>query len=180
MAWIDQPDHAAVIFTNRPSSPPDGFFDTPEAEFGRQVVGLDAVPIIGGGGVGWLATQQGLDLGQFLKPSGVHALAALAMVLMGDQAKALTAALGVQSGHSNPEFDRLQGAQVYVFEDSVKGLLSASEACKRLAGLGIQLDLTPLGISPPGPKRGRLEEYGAPVFDSLSEALSKVPGMPPG
>ncbi len=128
LAWLDHPDHKAVIFTNRPSAPPDGFFDTPEAELGRDVVGLDPVPILGGGGMGWLATQHGVDVGAYMKPSPVHALAALALLTTGDQVQSLRAAHDLASGTPHPAFDGLHGSQVFVFEDSVKGLESADIA----------------------------------------------------
>jgi phosphoglycolate phosphatase-like HAD superfamily hydrolase len=177
LAWLDDPDHKAVIFTNRPSAAPDGFFDTPEAELGREVVGLDSVPIIGGGGAGWLATQDGLDIGTYLKPSAVHGLAALAMLSTNDQAQALLAAHKLESGSSHPAFDGLNGAQVFVFEDSVKGLRSAQAARDRLAEHGIDIEILPMGISDGGPKREKLEAWGVEVYDDISSALLQVPGI---
>jgi phosphoglycolate phosphatase-like HAD superfamily hydrolase len=177
LAWLDHADHKAVIFTNRPSAPPDGYFDTPEAELGRKVVGLDPVPIVGAGGAGWLAHRQGLDIDTFLKPSPVHGLAALAMAQLGDQEQALVAAHTTHSGGPHEAFERLRNAQVYVFEDSVKGLRSAALARDRLATHGIEIDVIPLGVSPGGPKRERLRAYGAEVYSDISEALRQVPGM---
>lgn len=176
-SWLDHPDHRAVIFTNRPSGPPTGFFDTPEAELGRKLVGLDRVPIIGGGGAGWLATQHGVDVGTYLKPSPVHSLAALAMIIIGDQARALQAAHDLENGSRHPAFDDLQGASVFVFEDSVKGIRSAQAGRDRLAEHGIEIELHPLGISDGGPKKHKLEAWGVDVYDDISGALRRVPGM---
>ncbi len=177
LAWLDHPDQHAVIFTNRPSAPPDGFFDTPEAELGRQVVGLDPVPIIGGGGTGWLASRHGLDTEAYMKPSPVHALAALAMLATKDQTQALLAAHELVSGNRHPAFARLHGAQVFVFEDLVKGLRSARAARDHLAEHGIQIELFLLGISDGGPKRDKLESWGVDVYDDISSALLRVPGL---
>ena len=177
LAWLDRPGHTAVIFTNRPSAPPDGHFDTPEAELGRQVVGLDNVPVMGGGGAGWLAVQHGLDIETYLKPSPVHALAALAMSLTGDQKEALLSAHKHASGDHQPLFAALDGAQVFVFEDSVKGMQSARLASERLADAGVEIELGLLGISPEGAKRDRLKAYGVNVYDDISEALLQVPGI---
>jgi len=177
LAWLDDPDHKAVIFTNRPSAPPDGFFDTPEAELGRKVVGLDPVPIIGGGGAGWLATQHGLDIETYLKPSAVHGLAALAMLSTDDQAQALLAAHRLESGTFHPAFAPLNGAQVFVFEDSVKGLRSVQAARDQLAKHGIDIEMFPMGISDGGPKREKLETWGADVYDDITSALLQVPGI---
>jgi phosphoglycolate phosphatase-like HAD superfamily hydrolase len=177
LAWLDQPDHAAVIFTNRPSAAPDGFFDTPEAELGREAVGLERVPIIGAGGAGWLAEQHGLDYEAYLKPSMVHALSALAVPNMGDQQDAFLAAHKLASGESQAGFEHLHGARVFVFEDSVKGMRSAQDAKALLAKYGINIDLVLLGISPEGPKRDRLRAYGVDVYDEISSALLEVPGV---
>jgi hypothetical protein len=177
LAWLSEPDQAAVIFTNRPSTPPDGFFDTPEAEFGRSLVGLDSVPILGAGGLGWLSTRHGLDLGHFFKPSRVHALAALGMALRPDQEGALNMASSIERDEMPGELALLDGGQIYVFEDSVKGFQSAAGARDRLAEFGIHVELTLLGINPPGPKRERLVAFGVPVFDHLDDALAQVPGL---
>jgi phosphoglycolate phosphatase-like HAD superfamily hydrolase len=177
LTWLDRPGHRAAIFTNRPSTPPDGHFDTPEAELGRRVVGLEPVPIIGSGGAGWLASLHGLDIEAYLKPSPVHALAALAVLSTGDQASALRAAHELFSGNRNPVFNDLRNARVFVLEDSVKGLRSASKARDHLAEHGIDIDLVLLGVSPSGPKRERLEAYGVPVSDNVSQALMHVPGV---
>jgi hypothetical protein len=175
--WLHEPDHAAVIFTNRPSAPPDGFFDTPEAELGRVVVGLDSVPILGAGGLAWLADRHGLDFGAFFKPSRVHALAAMGMALLGDQAEALNMAWLAEKGEPPDAFAALDGSEVCVFEDSAKGFVSAYAARDLLAEFGIRLKLTALGINPPGPKRARLAAMSVPVFDRLEEALGRVPGL---
>ncbi len=79
--WLEDPEHKAGIFTNRPSSPPQDYFDTPEAELGLKAVDLEGLPLVGRGGLAWLAEGRGMDSDALLKPSPVHVLAALSHVL---------------------------------------------------------------------------------------------------
>lgn len=175
--WLAQPRHGGAIFTNRPSSSLDGYFDTPEAELGRALVGLDELPIVGTGDLGWLATTQGTDIGAYLKPSPVHALAGLARAAGIDRRSALEGALAVAEGSRIELFDRLAGSQVYVFEDSAKGLVSASLAGSALSEIGIPMTVNPLGVTDLPAKRSRLNAHTLDIFPTLAEALAAVPGL---
>ncbi|MEJ2562719.1 MAG: hypothetical protein P8Z42_08515, partial [Anaerolineales bacterium] len=79
--WIAQRDHYAAVFTNRPSMPLGDFFDTPEAELGLKLVGLEGVPMVGHGSLAWMAREHGLSMDALLKPSPVHVLTALRCAL---------------------------------------------------------------------------------------------------
>lgn len=172
LAWLERPEQAAAVFTNRPSRPPQGSAGAPEAELGLQAAGLEDLPLVGGGGLNWLAAQQSMPLDSFLKPSGVHALAALRLVI-GDaleQALIAAAALALEQ-ESDPSWAVLDGARIYVFEDAAKGLQSASAALQNLRGVGVRADVFLLGVTTSRSKQQALEAAGAQVFPNLVQAL---------
>lgn len=177
LTWLGQPHHGGAIFTNRPSSSMDGYFDTPEAELGRALVGLDDLPIVGTGDLGWLASTQGADIGAYLKPSPVHALAGLARAAGIGQRVALEGALAIATGQLREPFNRLAGAVVFVFEDSAKGLASASEAGSLLGETGVSVTVNLLGVTDLPAKRARLQTYAPDIYPTLAEALMVVPGF---
>ena len=176
--WADGIGLRAVIFTNRPSHPPEGAFDTPEAELGVEASGLAGMPILGGGGLAWLSQQRGLGSGALLKPSEVHALAALRLAL-GDtlQASLETAAELALDGKMDEGWAPLANAHVHVFEDSVRGLISALQAVEVLRSRGVFLQVSLYGVSESVPKRAALAAAGAELFDDIQSALARVPGL---
>jgi len=172
LAWLAKDDHSAAIFTNRPSKPPGGFFDTPEAELGLKLVGLDGVPIVGHGSLAWMTEKRGLQMGALLKPSPVHVLAALRCAMGEDVDQALQMAVSlVLDGNMDEGWFHLEGAQVTVFEDAAKGLQSALAAQEALKQQGISFNLVLRGVSPDENKAYWLRAAGARVFENLSAAL---------
>jgi hypothetical protein len=180
MDWARGDGHGAVIFTNRPSTPPDGAFDTPEAELGLDVSGLATLKVVGGGGLGWLAQRRGLGSGELLKPSPVHALAALRLALGRTLKEALEAAAGLAlEGKVDSDWRRLNGSGVYVFEDSAKGLRSASRAADILREHGVTIRCTLFGVSDSEPKRAALAAAGATLYTDVQSALATLDGLQP-
>ncbi len=174
-AWIRTPGQRAAVFTNRPSEAPQGFFDTPEAEIGLQVVGLEDLPVIGHGGLTWLGDRLGLPYGALLKPSPVHILAALQRALGADQESALlrAGALALE-GDDGRVWEALNGAEVSVFEDAAKGIRSAVGAAGRLSGIGLGIHLRSYGATASSPKVQALGRAGAHVFPTLRAALAEA------
>jgi len=176
--WLQEADHRAVIFTSRPSHPIGDSFCTPEAEMGAQSVGLDHLPIVGLGGLFWLSARYGRDPDSFRKPSTVHALAAMRAASGGSLGEALEAAAAlVIDGKVDNGWIDLNGAEIYVFEDTAGGLQSARGAQDTLAQNGIVVELSLLGITDSELKRQALEAKGATVAPSLSAALDSLPGF---
>jgi hypothetical protein len=163
--------HMAIL-TNRPSTPPDGFFDTPEAEIGLTLIGLDSSPAVGAGLMGWLADRHGLNTNAYLKPSPVHALTALRVALGDPLDKAADQALTVLG---NPRgvsaWESLHGRSVFVFEDASHGLLSLQQAAEQLSRLGIEMDLHLIGIAENQSKIETLASHGASVYAHIEPAL---------
>lgn len=177
--WLQFPGHIGVILTNRPSSAPLGYFCTPEAEIGARLVGLEALPIAGFGGLTWLSHSRGQDQEAFIKPSPVHALTALRLALGDTQVEALrTAASLADDNKRDPSWQQLQNAQVTIFEDTTGGLESLLAASDCLQVVDIHLETQLFGISVNQQKRISLESTGAQLSPSLSSALKSASIIP--
>ena len=171
--WLSKPGHAAAVITSRPSYPPPGVFSTPEAELGAELVGLKDIPIVGWGGITWLARQRNADVQIYAKPCPVHALAAMRAALGEGQETALQEAADlVEAGQVSPAWQRLAGAQVYVFEDTPSGIKSLQDAQEILDSKGIYITTSYIGVSRKPVKRKALLASSAQVFPSLTLALS--------
>ena len=110
-----------------------------------------------------------------LKPSSVHALAALRLSLGDSLQDALSSAAALAlDGCSDPCWEELEQAKIYVFEDSAIGIQSASAATRSLARYGIQAETIPMGITASRHKAQPLEAAGARVFPNLQEALEFI------
>lgn len=177
--WLQRPGHHAAVFTNRPSQPPDGASGPPEAAIGVAAAGVSFLPVVSMGGLAWLSQRRGLEPEAFLKPSPVHALAALLHAIGVPMVPALEAAasLGLD-GRGSEAWRPLEGAAVIVFEDSAKGLDSARAAAVHLDRLDIRLDLTLIGVSDRLPKQQALKAAGAHVVPHLEPALQAILALP--
>jgi hypothetical protein len=175
LAWGQENRSRMVIFTSRPSLAPQGFFGVPEAEMGAQLAGLREAPIAGLGGLSWLSQRLNQDAETFLKPDPIHALVALNLALGGETGESLecSAALALQ-GVSNGYWEMLEGAQVFVFEDTTGGLASVAAAQKLLANIGIKIETHSYGVAGNELKRRALQLWGAEVFPNLASALRKA------
>jgi hypothetical protein len=170
--WLTTGERQAVIFTLRPSQPPPGIFCTPEAEIGAALCGLKQLPIAGLGGILWLAECRRLAPEHFGKPSPVHALTALRQALGDSLESALQAAAGLALDHEiDDTWEALDQAQVYIFEDTVRGLTSLQSARDALHHKNIDLKVSAFGITANPSKRAALESAGAAVYPTLLEAL---------
>jgi hypothetical protein len=172
LKWLESKTHHAVIFTNRPSKPPDGFFSTPEAELGASAIGLNDLPIVGAGSLSWLANQESRPLHIYYKPNPVHALAALRVAVGESLVSALRAALNFYHG----DFDRgswlpFDGARVIVFEDLTPGLVSAISAEQLLQDAGIGTSMTLVGVSSHSTKAEALSHLADYVTEDINSVI---------
>lgn len=170
-----------VLYTARPSlaprevsTPPRGY--TPESEIGREMVGLDAVPAMGYGKMDWLGREIGRRGGELVKPSPLHALAAIGAARSGLEVASLQAALAVeQDGTLQAPLAACIGETVHVFEDSTGGLRAATAAVEKLNRLGSQLTLVRHGIAQPNsPKRATLEKVADMMHENVNEGLEGI------
>src|SRR5258708_2065600 len=98
-----QGDLYPVVFTARPSRTPleAGGFErgyTPESEMGAELVGLGGVPVMGFGKLDWWAGQVGRAGSQLVKPSPLHAMAAMGAARTGLEVESIKAALAAERG----------------------------------------------------------------------------------
>lgn len=170
-----------VLYTARPSlaplevsAPLRGY--TPESEIGREMVGLDSVPAIGYGKMDWLGREIGRRGGELVKPSPLHALAAMGAARSGQEVAALQAALAVEQGGSlQAPLAACVGETVHVFEDSAGGLRAAAAAVEKLNQLGANVKLVRHGIAQPGsPKRAALEKVTDRLHKDVNEGLAEI------
>lgn len=176
----------AALYTARSSLPPvdtqaDAQGYSPEAEMARALVGLEALPLIGYGRLAWLAARHGAQPDAYVKPSPVHALAAIGAALNGREAEAVEAAYALaEEGVLQAPFEALRGQRldVFVFEDASGGVRAATRAAELLRSARIATNLWVVGILPPGgPKRAALAPLCALVAEDVNSALLSVLGM---
>lgn len=168
--WLQHPDHHAGLLTNRPCRTPPGFLSSPEAELGIELLGLTQIPYVGSGILGWYAMKQKeAQEFLFLKPNPVHTLALLQRCLGRSISDSLNIAASLWQGHTDQvNWQSLDKAKIYIFEDSVKGLISGKSACQLIANLGIETSLTLVGISHNHIKLDALTEISTYNIDNLN------------
>jgi len=172
-----------VVYTARPSLAPAeaggavrGF--TPEAEIGRDMAGLAEVPVMGFGKLDWWARRVGLAGWNLVKPSPVHAMAAMGAARTGLELEAIKAAQAVARGdHLRYPLTACAGQSVHVFEDSPSSLGAVTRAVEMLNRQGLGLTLRRYGIAGAGsPKAVTLGQAADGVYASVNEALEAALG----
>jgi phosphoglycolate phosphatase-like HAD superfamily hydrolase len=193
MTWLDRPDRAAAIMTNRPSTSlragpsaslragpstsPKGIFNTPEAEIGARASGFERLPMVAAGDLGWRAAALGLDPEAFLKPSPVHALAGIHRALSAEGDSIEAAIRLEQAGEMDSVVRGLQDSRVSLFEDAPKGHSSARSAAQILHAHGVRIDLRLYGIAAGRERAEVLRGMGAEVHPDVRTALdAAIPG----
>ncbi len=177
LAWWCRDGHHAAVMTARPGRWPDGAGGSPEAELGLAVAGLEHWPLVSWGALEWLAARHGQDPQRLCKPAAFHALAAMLHALGVPLEEALHhAAALVLRGCCAPVWQRLDGAQVTVFEDTTTGVFSLLAARDMLAAHGIRLEVRAVGLTADPAKGCALTAAGAMVFPALVAALRRVRG----
>ncbi len=171
-----------ALYTARPSRPPREVREqlrgyTPEAEMALTLIGLDGdVPTMAFGKLEWAARRAGRSAIDYVKPSPVQALAAIAAAYTGREAEAIDAALAVQRGDRLPDlYAGCANEHVHVFEDSASSLRAVGRAVERLNAYGLNLKLTRHGIAPEGsPKRAALAQIADHVHADINAGLQAV------
>ncbi|MFU8826331.1 MAG: hypothetical protein ACNA70_02455 [Brevefilum sp.] len=149
LEWLVRPNHYAGIMTNRPNQTPDGYVSPPEAELGLRLVDFESLPFIGSGTLAWFAIRHTqYPAHTYAKPHPAHFLSLIQFILGKELVDALQTAVDLCEGNGNPlDWQDLDGAQIIIFEDSTKGLLSGLESQKILQRLGFYVDLKLIGVS---------------------------------
>jgi hypothetical protein len=178
----------AVIYTARPSLLPvdapnietvAALEVIPEAEIGRAIVGLEALPLIATGRLAWLAARNGARAEDYVKPVPLHALAAIGAAVNGSEVAALEAALAfVQTGEVSGPLAMLgdTSTRVHVFEDSVGGIQSVSRAVDMLREIGLEVSMEAVGVAAGGRKRAALQKVASRLVDDINAGLEPLLG----
>jgi hypothetical protein len=175
MGWNAASGKRAVIFTNRLSRLPAGTGGAPEAEIGLARLGLSDLPFVSMGHLDWLCAQRGLEPQSLLKPSPVHALAALRLAVGDSIGEALSSSARLELDHEDDgRWQRLDPTHVVVFEDSFRGLQSARGAQQTLDRIGVRLSLDLRGVTTRDVKRRALESAGGVVYPAFARAARDI------
>lgn len=181
-------DHCrAVIYTARPSRPPQGLSGeelaalprhefAPEGDMAAEMLGLaGAMPLIGAGRMFWLAARRGRPLDGYIKPSPVQALAAIAAARAHDERAGLESAAALaEDGLLIGPLAQLAGerTRVVIFEDSAGGMLAGRRAVERLLQAGIDIRLEEIGVAQEPSKREALAPTAHRLVSDINEALA--------
>lgn len=170
--WLDSDYCHAVIFTNRPSRPPDGFFSTPEAELAASAINLENLPIVGAGSLSWLANLESKPLDAYYKPDPVHTLAALQVAVGVSLPQALTMAADLSRGNIERElWLPFKGSKIFVFEDLVPGMKSAQDAQKMLSEINVEVELSCVGLTKHKTKAESLSQMTNCLIEDINEGI---------
>lgn len=181
---LTDPAWGAAIFTARPSRPPQGaplgdadpLAFPPEGDLAAELAGLDGhLPVIAGGRLTWLAARQGRPAMAYIKPSPVHALAAIGAAAGGEEAAALDAAAALyEEGRLSGPLTDLAGRQVevVVFEDASGGIRSTLSAAELLCEAGLAVRARAVGVATEPAKREALAAITERVADDINAALA--------
>jgi hypothetical protein len=189
--WAAQPGHGVAIYTARPSrppadlppgepvgEPPAGY--PPEAELAAELVGLAGrVPLIGQGRVGWLAWRHGRAAADYIKPSPVQALSAIAAAVSGAETASLHAAAHLaERGELSGPLAALRDGPLHIVicEDSAGGIRAVQDAVTLLQRAGIAASLSAIGVSPQPDKRAALAAVADHLVDDVNQGLTLVLG----
>ena len=170
IAWLADKDHHIGIITNRPNGTPPDFISAPEAELGAKLVGLAGVPLLGSGSLNWCAeSKSALPQHTFLKPNPVHALGLMQICLGHDIEEALGKAIALWERQDNKaDWESFDGAKVFIFEDSIKGLQSGLSAKSLLGALGIMINLNLIGVTESPIKKKALLKIADQVIPTIN------------
>jgi hypothetical protein len=181
-AKLLQPNIHLAALTARPSAPPREVDDShlgyaPEAEIALELVGLKDIPLIAFGKLEYLAARRGLDASVLIKPSPVHALAATAAALTGDEWSGLQSAGDwFQTGQLKGVFAELPRAfELFVVEDTLGGVHSTQTAGEILRQSGFKVTVHALGLtSGSSSKVEAFTHAGIPYFENWESLIAEI------
>jgi hypothetical protein len=174
-----------AVYTARPSLKPDfaggssaGY--SPEAEIAQQSAALNELPLIGMGTMEFLAERTGELAQDLVKPNTTQAFAALLSALHGSvKLNLLEQAYELGAREGSPRDSVLDPwkhtpLNIYVFEDTVSGIIPMDIVAKRLREYGYSINLTCLGIATQKDKRETLLKFCPAVYDDVNGAFDSV------
>lgn len=171
--WAQTKGCGAAIMTNRPSGGPSGFFGSPEAELGLELVQLSGIPFIGYGEISWLASKNNAAPQTLGKPNIPHALAAILSSTQLEINLCLGYSIMNPSNWPKEILQIFQGVTISVFEDTPAGIISIKKAGEKLNRAGVDANIRTIGIATEKTKINALAAQGAQVYSDINSALSE-------
>ncbi len=147
---------------------------SPEADIVVDQLGWHQFPVIGLGQLQYAADQLGCGYTELIKPSPVHALAAIGMIMTRSLLPSIEAAWDVMNDKPTTFYESFPELHVHIFEDSPVGIRGTEKAIDLLDFLGIPVQLKKWGIAGDGNKIHELEKQGAAVVPSVNDALNQL------
>lgn len=183
---LNQHQSCAVgVYTARPSLPPHqartspvGY--SPEAEIALENAAMQSLPLIGMGMMEWLGKQHNERTEDLTKPNSTQALAAMINTITGGQdVVALNDAYAIEKQNKSPADTELAALRdkrtsVYVFEDTISGIVPLQKTTEMLRSHGFDVQLYALGIATDPNKRAALEKHCKSVFGDVNEAFASI------
>jgi hypothetical protein len=181
---LADPTWGAAVFTARPSLPPQGaplgdadpLTFPPEGDLAVERIGLDGrLTVIAGGRLTWLAARHGKGAAAYIKPSPVHALAAIGAASGGEEVASLEAAATLyEEGRLSGPLAELAGRQieVIVFEDGMGGIHATHRAGELLREAGIDVQTRAIGVTIDPTKREALVPITERIVGDINTALT--------
>lgn len=171
-----------AVYTARPSLPPAGvdrFGYSPEAEIAAALCKMQELPLVGMGAMDWLASLHGRTSIDLTKPNTTQAWAALLAAFAGrcDREILLGAYRTSQKSAScDTVFGALKGqpVQIWVFEDTMSGILPMFAVRDEMQRAGYTVDVKAFGIATDKFKRETLATICESVYDDVNQALEAV------
>ncbi len=168
-----------AIFTARPSAQDypagEGRIEfSPEADIVVDLLGWNQFPLIGLGQLQFAADQLGCASVDLIKPSPVHALGAIGMVITKSLLPPIEAGWDLVNNRFTTFYDSFPELDIHIFEDSPVGIRGAIKALDILESQGISVQLTKWGVSTDLNKANHLRELGAEIVPSVNFALNKI------
>ncbi len=119
---------------------------------------------------------RGEDLQAHLKPSPVHALAALRCAVGDPVDRAVKAAAELALDGVSNGWDHFDGVEWVAYEDTARGMRSVLSAASCLQRLGLRVRLWPVGVTDSLEKARALSAVGAESVSNLEDGLKRLPG----
>ncbi len=171
-----------AIMTARPSAvdypPGEGRIEfSPEADIIVNQLGWEKIPVIGQGQLQYAADQLGCFSVDLIKPSPVHVLGAIGLVIKNDLLPAVQAGWNLLNNENTTYFNDFPELDLHIFEDSPVGIRGAKQAMRLLESQGIHVRLTNWGISTNDIKTKELLNLGAVIVPTINEALEKIDAL---
>jgi hypothetical protein len=149
----------------------------PEAELALELVGLPDIPLIAFGKLEYLASKRGLDPVALVKPSPIHALAAIAAAFTRKELSAIQAAADwQQTGQLNSLFSSLpRSFELIVVEDTMSGIRSTLKAGEILQRAGLDVYTRAFGFTSGNSMKAiAFQQAGIPCFEDWESLLDKI------